>query len=144
SWQETVYYRRDVVDLDFFNSLCDVANAPVNETPFRGRDPGEVRYVGTHGAERDFENWELTHRFAFSQNEQALQVGPIGPAFKPGWDYAWVLYADAVDQNKLIKQPVGLYIERVYDRSPFMIFDLNGDGTPGNADFQVGIPLGGD
>jgi hypothetical protein len=143
SFQETVYYNRSVVDINFFNALVAVANAPVNNTPFRGRAAGEVRYLGTHGSERDYENWELTHSYAVSLNNNFVQVGPIGPCTKNGWDYLWVRYQDAVDLHALVKRPTGVYVEQVYDSSPFTIFDLNGDGTPGNITLLVGVPLGG-
>jgi hypothetical protein len=143
TFAETVYYERSVVDVGFLQDLVAVAQAPVNDNPFRGFQPGEVRYLGTHGSERDYENWELTHRFAVSLNSDTIMAGDIGPITKKGWEYLWVHYQDVVDSNQLVKHPVAAYVEQVYDSSDYSVFDTNGDGTPDAIDWPPGTPLGG-
>ena len=38
---------------------------------------------------------------------------------KKGWEYVWVRYADAEDQDVLVKQPIAVYVERVYEEGDF-------------------------
>jgi hypothetical protein len=46
-------------------------------------------------------------------------VGSITGIAKSGWDYLWVRYADAEDQKVLVKQPIAVYVERVYESGNF-------------------------
>jgi hypothetical protein len=48
-------------------------------------------------------------------------VGPISNINKKGWEYLWVRYADSEDANAkmLVKKPVAVYIERVYEEGDF-------------------------
>ena len=79
--------------------------------------PGIIVRCGT-GSDDD---WEITYRFAASPNKTGLTVGDIGGISKKGWEYMWVRYADDVDDTAmaLIKKPVAVYIEKVYDDAAF-------------------------
>jgi hypothetical protein len=65
--------------------------------------------------------WEITYRFAVSQNRSSFTVGGIAVATKLGWDYLWVRYADEVDDalKQVVKKPVAVYIEKVYYGTDF-------------------------
>jgi hypothetical protein len=90
-----------------------------NDAPFKGFEEGEVLFLGASGSKRGDEDWEISFRFAASPNVTGLSVGPINGISKKGWEYLWVRYADAEDQNTLIKRPVAVYIERVYEAGDF-------------------------
>jgi hypothetical protein len=90
-----------------------------NNDPFRGFDPGEVLFLGATGIRRGDgrdDLWEITYRFAVSQNRTAFTVGSIPVGGKLGWDYMWVRYADEVDDTagQVVKRPAAVYIEKVY------------------------------
>jgi hypothetical protein len=90
-----------------------------NNDAFRGFDPGEVLFLGASGVRRGDgreDLWEITYRFAVSQNRSSFTVGGISVATKLGWDYMWVRYADEVDDTvkQVVKKPVAVYIEKVY------------------------------
>ena len=91
----------------------------VNDAAFKGFAKGEVLFLGASGAKRGFEDWEITFRFAASPNVTGLSVGDITGIDKKGWEYLWVRYADAEDQNVLIKRPIAVYVERVYENGDF-------------------------
>jgi hypothetical protein len=91
----------------------------VNNGVFKGFAAGEVLFLGASGAKRGTEDWEITYRFAASPNVTGLAVGPITGIAKLGWDYLWVRYADAEDENVLVKQPIAAYVERVYELGNF-------------------------
>ena len=50
-----------------------------------------------------------------------LTVGSITGISKKGWEYLWVLYEEAEDATAkaLVKVPVAVYIERVYEEGDF-------------------------
>jgi len=87
----------------------------VNNGAFKGFSPGEVLFLGASGSQRGDDDWEITFRFAASPNVTGLAVGSITGITKRGWDYLWVLYADAEDQNVLVKRPAAVYVEQVYE-----------------------------
>jgi len=86
----------------------------INGGGFKGFAAGEVLFLGASGSKRGNDNWEISYKFAASPNVTGLSIGPISGITKRGWDYLWVRYADAVDENVLIKQPIAAYVERVY------------------------------
>lgn len=91
----------------------------VNAAPFKGFAAGEVLFLGASGAQRGTEDWEITFRFAASPNATGLVIGDITGIDKRGWEYLWVRYADAEDEQVLVKQPIAVYVERVYDEGNF-------------------------
>ncbi len=96
----------------------------VNAAPFKGFAPGEVLFMGASGSQRGQEDWEVTFRFAASPNAVNLKVGDIEGIEKKGWEYLWVRYADAEDENTLVKQPIAAYVERVYDYGDFSLLGI--------------------
>lgn len=91
----------------------------VNNAPFKGFAAGEVLFLGASGAQRRQEDWEITFRFAASPNGTGMTIGDITGVDKKGWEYIWVRYADAEDENVLVKQPIAVYVEKVYDEGNF-------------------------
>lgn len=91
----------------------------VNDDTFKGFEAGEVLFMGASGALRREDDWEITFRFAASPNINGLAMGGIAGIDKKGWEYLWVRYADAEDQNVLVKQPIAVYVEKVYEEGDF-------------------------
>jgi len=96
----------------------------VNAFPFKGFAPGEVLFLGASGSLRGQEDWEITFRFAASPNAINLKVGDIVGIVKKGWEYLWVRYADAEDENVLVKQPTAAYVEQVYEYGDFALLGI--------------------
>jgi hypothetical protein len=97
----------------------------VNAFPFKGFAPGEVLFMGVSGSQRGQEDWEITFSFAASPNATGLTMGEITDIDKKGWEYLWVRYQDAEDEDVLVKQPAAVYVEQVY---PYGDFSLLGIG----------------
>ena len=95
-----------------------------NNAPFKGFVPGEVLFLGASGSLRGEDDWEITFRFAASPNVTGLTIGDIVGVDKKGWEYLWVRYADAEDQNVLVKKPIAVYVERVYDEGDFSLLGI--------------------
>jgi len=97
------------------------ATGKVNIAAFKGFAAGEVLFLGASGSKRGDDDWEISFRFAASPNKTGLTIGTITGISKKGWEYLWVQYAKDVDNTKkvILKKPVAVYIEQVYDEVSF-------------------------
>jgi len=93
----------------------------VNSDVFRGFPAGEVLFLGASGTRRGTGDWEITFRFASSENKTGIAVGDIAGIVKKGWEYLWARYEEAEDAASLtiVKQPVAAYVEKVYTDTAF-------------------------
>ena len=93
----------------------------VNDALFKGLAAGECLFLGASGSKRGTDDWEIPFGFAGSPNRTGLSVGPITGISKKGWEYLWVRYADVEDtaSHTLVKQPIGAYVEKVYEEGNF-------------------------
>jgi hypothetical protein len=96
----------------------------VNAAPFKGFAPGEVLFMGASGSQRGTEDWEITFSFAASPNATGLTVGDITGIDRKGWEYLWVRYQDAEDEDVLVKQPAAVYVEQVYQDGDFSLLGI--------------------
>ena len=92
-----------------------------NNAAFKGFAIGECLFLGASGSKRGKGDWEISFRFAASPNKTGLTIGDIAGIAKKGWEYLWVRYEDAVDATAkaLVKKPMAVYIEKVYDGGNF-------------------------
>jgi hypothetical protein len=120
SFSETHYLDDAFVTPAYKGTLFNLTGK-VNDAAFKGLAAGECLFLGASGAKRGTADWEITYRFAGSPNRTGLVVGPITGIAKKGWEYMWVRYADSEDTaaNAIVKKPVAVYIEKVYDEGDF-------------------------
>ena len=104
-----------------YRSALFFLTGKVNNASFKGMAAGECLFLGASGSQRGSEKWEINFRFAGSPNRTGIQIGAITGIAKKGWEYLWVRYADEADAtaHALVKKPVGVYIERVYEEGNF-------------------------
>lgn len=99
----------------------------VNGGAFRGCDPGEVLFEGATGTQANSQAWwDISFKFSAQQNASttngnALTVGTITNIDKNGFQYLWVRYQDVDDTTAkaLVKQPLAVYVETVYNSADF-------------------------
>jgi len=130
NFSETHYLPASVVTPGYRGALFR-ATGTVNAGGFRGFAPGEVLFLGASGSRRGTgpdDDWEITFKFAAQPNRSDIRVGDIGPISKQGWEYMWVQYAPDVDDGRkiLIKKPVAVYVEKVYQASNFAALGIGG------------------
>jgi hypothetical protein len=120
SFSETHYLDDAFVTPAYYGTLFNLTGK-VNDAAFKGLAAGECLFLGASGSKRGAADWEITYRFAGSPNRTGLVVGPITGIAKKGWEYMWVRYADSEDTaaNAIVKKPVAVYIEKVYDEGDF-------------------------
>ncbi|MCC7350221.1 MAG: hypothetical protein IT446_06595 [Phycisphaerales bacterium] len=123
NFSETHYIAPADVD-DAYKGAIFALTGKVNNASFRGLAAGECLFLGASGTRRGTgadDLWEITYRFAGSANRMGLTIGGITGIDKKGWEYLWVRYQDVVDSpsNSLVKQPLAVYVEKVYDLGDF-------------------------
>jgi len=117
---ETHVLKPELVD-DAYKRLLMTTTGRFNTDNFAGFLAGEVLFLGASGTQRGNGDWEITFRFAASENATNLVVGDITVPSKFGWDYLWTRYEETVDgaSNTIVKRPVAAYVERVYNGATF-------------------------
>ncbi|NLF86699.1 MAG: hypothetical protein GX571_11410 [Lentisphaerae bacterium] len=120
TFSETHYVPSSTVTTSYKYTLFSLTGK-VNNNSFKGLAAGECLFLGASGSKRGTDDWEITFRFAGSPNRTGLTVGPISGISKKGWEYLWVRYADIEDtaSHTLVKQPIGAYVEKVYEEGSF-------------------------
>ena len=120
NFSETHYLPVETVTQAYKDKLRSLTGK-VNDADFKGHTTGECLLLGVAGAQRGADDWEISFRFASSENKTGLTVGEITGIAKKGWEYMWVRYANAEDTTAkaLIKKPVAVYIEKVYESGDF-------------------------
>ncbi|OHB56824.1 MAG: hypothetical protein A2Y07_06845 [Planctomycetes bacterium GWF2_50_10] len=106
---------------DAYKSTLFNLTGKVNSAPWRHYQQGEVLFQGASGSKRGKGDWELAFKFSASPNKTNVTIGSITGISKKGWEYLWVRYADADDTGAkaLIKKPLAVYIEQVYEYGNF-------------------------
>lgn len=126
TFTEQHVFTKSQVDSDYRVTLANLTGC-VNKSKFRGFEAGEVLFkgaVGTMVVDDGEIKWQILFNFATSPNRTRFYIGNIYIKEKLGWDYLWVIYADEVDSNQLIKRPRSVYIERLYEFGNFSDLDI--------------------
>ena len=120
AWSETHVVGDKAVTAAYRGRLFSLTGK-VNNASFKGCAAGECLFLGATGARRGAEDWEITFRFAASPNRTGITIGNIAGIAKGGWEYLWIRYEDEVDEaaNALVKRPVAVYVEQVYQSADF-------------------------
>jgi hypothetical protein len=95
------------------------ATGKVNDDDFKGFAAGEVLFLGASGSKRADGPWEITYRFATSENKTGLTVGDITEIDKKGWEYLWTYFSPNAEGDLLVKRPEQVFVEKVYDSYDF-------------------------
>lgn len=117
-FSETHYLAGSLVDINYYRTLEKLAYT-TNQAPFRGFDIGEVLFTGCNGTRRGRGDWAVTFDFETSANKQNFMVGQIQVNWKPGWEYIWIMYEDAVSNDQLIRRPLHAFVLPVYAQGDY-------------------------
>jgi hypothetical protein len=118
TFSETHALANSVVDSAYRLALFR-ATGKTNNATFKGFDAGEVLFLGASGSRRPDGIWDITYRFAASENLTDLDIGGITGVAKKGWEYLWLYFEDAESEDVLVKQPEQVFIEQVYQSHDF-------------------------
>jgi hypothetical protein len=124
SWSET--HSMIIGDEAAFKVIVAGLTGKVNNAAFKGAGAGECLLLGVSGTKSGYGKWELTFTFANQPSKSGIVIGDIKDVDKEGWDYLWVLYSEAEDEtaHALVKTPVAVYVERVYERGDFSLLGI--------------------
>lgn len=105
------------------------ASNRVNQSVFRGFEPGELRLVTVDANQRDTESWELVFTFEAFKNTENETIGSIDGVAKLGHEYIWGEYETQIDTVGGIKTTrkvlQALHVEQVYKYAEFSTLGLN-------------------
>lgn len=127
----TVRVPPEVVTPEYMRNVY-LLTGRTNDAAFLWFPSGEVLFLGLTGTQRGAEKAALTFHFTASPNVAEFTAGDLGPVPKDGHDYVWFRYRqtvhkDTVEEDKplaLVKRPVAMYVERVYDPGDFSLLGL--------------------
>lgn len=121
-----IHFRHPAGDIPMSRvRALDRVTGMVNSTSFFGWNPGEVLFLGARGADGASAEAQITYSFAMSKNadgNDTLTIGEITGIDKKGWDVIWISYRENTSNNRFVKEPEFVYIERVYERLDFAEF----------------------
>lgn len=122
--------RRANVTLNYFSQLF-YATGTVNDARFYGFAAGEVLYLGAEGRFSVNDQWQITHKFSVSPNENNKViardqngVAQITVPVKKGWDYVWVQYYEARNGGVKRLLPEAAYVQKVYPETNFAALEI--------------------
>jgi len=121
TWSDTYIFSTGVVTPTYKQTLFALTGK-VNNASWGGYSAGEVLFMGASGSKRGNRgDWEIAFKFSASPNITGKTIGSITNIAKKGWEYLWVRYDNDTDTNAkvLIKKPVAVYIEQVYEYGNF-------------------------
>lgn len=113
NWSETHCLPPEIVTPAYRLALYR-ATGKMNDAPFKGLAAGEALFLGASGTARGDGNWEISYRFAGSENAFGMVIDDITVTEKLGWHYLWVYYEPAEDASILIRKPRAVFVEELY------------------------------
>jgi len=123
SFSVEMEYPAGVIDNPTIQAWEALAQPPhTNDAAFRGRDAGEVLFVGNRATvKHEDEANTVVFNFKVSKNVTDLSVanGTWTGISKKGWELAWVYQEQREVGDFVIAKPIGLFIERVFDEGDF-------------------------
>jgi hypothetical protein len=127
SWSET--WQLPIAEYGWaYSQKLKLITGKVNGWRFRGFPAGQVLFHGGKGSAstKDPTLIEITYTFEQSDDVKAQTIGDITNVAKAGWQYLWVQYQETHDQSakSFARQPVGVYVEKVYDSANFTLLGI--------------------
>lgn len=98
----------------------------VNNATWRGRQKGELLFLGASGAQGTKVDPEISYSFLASRNVTGLSFGAITGVDKRGHEYLWVAtkLQDDSTAGTLVSVPLGVYVHQVYEYGDFNLLGI--------------------
>ncbi len=121
---------RATVTQEYLDTLSAIAGKP-NDDDFYFWKAGEVLLQSADGTYTQGEGWSITFQFGIEKNRDNIVICPGLPAIpapgvltKRGWDYMWVLYEKTDVGGRMVKRPLSVYVERVFDYADYSLLEI--------------------
>lgn len=112
-----------VIDLAYVKSLAAMVGK-TNDNSWYTFAAGELLFLGSTGEIDLTAPTEIQYHFAASANATGLSIGQIASVAKGGHQYLWVMFDQAVDQDRIVQRPRACYVESVYGTANFASFGI--------------------
>jgi hypothetical protein len=124
-WTEK-HYLSDSIVTPAWRIAMTLLSHRTNNAQFRGFDTDMVQFDHVSGSKSGTELWEVTFYFEAGPHLTNLTVGSITGIDKKAWEYLWIDYLDTHDNaaNRLVKTPIGVYVEQVYFQGDFSTLQI--------------------
>ncbi len=117
---------KDTIDIAYVKTVAGLTGF-TNNAPWYSFAQGELLFLGCSGEIATGVPTEIEYHYLASSNATGLSIGTaITGIAKKGHEYLWVCFEADSDGSaqKLIQQPLGAYVERVYGEADFEEFGI--------------------
>ena len=121
---------RATVTQAYLDTLSSIAGRP-NDADFYFWKAGEVLLQSADGTYTQGEGWSINFQFGIEKNRDNIVICDGLPAIpapgvltKRGWDYMWILYAKTDVGGRMVKRPLSVYVERVFDYADYSLLEI--------------------
>jgi hypothetical protein len=123
----TVSYRQALATItDAYVKLLEDLTGTVNNASFFGRSAGEVLFLGASGSQGTASDPQIDYHFLRSRNVTGETIGTITSVAKKGHEVLWCVFADQASDEWIVKSPLAIKVERVYDLADFSSIAIGG------------------
>lgn len=123
----TVSYRQPKATItDAYIKILEDLTGTVNSGTFYGRAAGEVLFLGASGSQGTASDPQIDYHFLRSRNITGQTIGEIVNVAKKGHEVLWCVFADEAADEWIVKSPLAVKIERVYDLVSFAGLGIGG------------------
>ena len=117
-----------VVDNTYIDDIYSLTGK-TNDATFYGRESGSVLFKGAHGTKKGKDRWEISFEFAYSPNEDNIEIGDIEPFSKKGWEYLDIFYAadGSISVNSVtipLMRPLQVTVHEIYPEDDFSLLKI--------------------
>lgn len=116
-------FQRSKITNSFVKSLVDCAGK-VNRSKFKDKDQHCCQFMGCAGGKESEKTWKLQFNFRAAETIRNFDVGDIKVEEKRGFDYLWVRYKTDIDEEAVVKVPLGVYVEEIIEERDFSVLGL--------------------
>lgn len=128
AFEETHQLPYNLVSTHGWTSTIENLTGKVNSAAWRIWNKGEVLFMGASGQKQAELAVSVTFRFQVSKTQTGLSFGEgadeITGVDKEGWHYLWCEYKDDPTPGVMVKTPIAVHVEQVYDYADFSLLGL--------------------
>jgi len=125
-WTETHRFPISAVSFNYVKAVGGLVSTPLNSSPFRTFDRGEVKFMGMSGGTK-YDDTEVEFQYTFQASQHANSIQVAGATVnKQGWDYLWIFSEEREDEAKKyrIKVPIAVYCEQVFQYGSYGVLNI--------------------
>jgi hypothetical protein len=123
----SIHFRqpRAVITLAYARTLASLVGKVCDGT-FHGFGAREVMFLGARGQQGSKVDPTIDYDFLAGEHLTNFNLGGITVALKEAHEHLWCKFADAIDADELVQQPVAIYVDTVAEEADFAALAVGG------------------